>query len=334
MQILNASHRLIPIPTNPLRHIERIGRVCYKTEERMADGSEVKFVSDLMSRHHYAMIEHYRFIVAVDMSLMATLDHSEFKYLTFTHDTDIGRILISFSARALNDIYEEYGNHVCISPEIEALAAAVIYTYPECDILFTQELRARSRKYMYNSNMMVIDNFGALTTYEYRKHAWYSVDFVCDRGVSHELVRHRDASFAQESTRYCNYSKQDEIAVIQPFFWPEDHTSRLDIENGATNYEYWECAMRDAQWCYMGMTKANKAQPQQARSVLPNSLKTEIIITAQVYEWEHIFELRALGLTGAPHPQMVEIMKPTFEEFKKKDMLSLHFRQRHADLWK
>ena len=140
------------------------------------------------------------------------------------------------------------------------------------------------------------------------EHSSITVKFICDRGVSHEIVRHRLASFAQESTRYCNYVKDDfgsEITVIEPLFLAED----------TTGYAMWEQAMKDAEFSYFSLLDWG-CTPQEARSVLPNSLKTEIVVTMNLREWRHFFKLRALGTTGKPHPQIKEIAMPLLEEFK------------------
>ena len=140
------------------------------------------------------------------------------------------------------------------------------------------------------------------------EHEKISVKFIVDRGVSHELVRHRVASYAQESTRYCNYSKDkfgNEITVIKPCFLDED----------TENYRIWKSSCEAAEKAYFAMLD-NDATPQEARSVLPNSLKTEICMTANLREWRHFFKLRALGITGKPHPQMLEVTVPLLAEFK------------------
>lgn len=145
------------------------------------------------------------------------------------------------------------------------------------------------------------------------EHFSFSVKFIVDRGVSHELVRHRVASFAQESTRYCNYGKSDEITVIAPCFWtPESSEDFRD----PLNVEDWEKAMLKCEEMYLSLIKRG-ASPQEARSVLPNSLKTEVVMTANLREWRHFFKLRSLGTTGKPHPQMVEVALPLLEECKK-----------------
>lgn len=139
------------------------------------------------------------------------------------------------------------------------------------------------------------------------EHSSLSVKFTVDRGVSHELVRHRIASFAQESTRYCNYSKDKfgkEITVIEPCFF-----SPL-----SDSYTFWKHAMESAEGHYFSLL-GSRATPQEARSVLPNSTKTEITITANYREWRNFFKLRT---AKAAHPQMREVTIPLLAELKKK----------------
>lgn len=134
------------------------------------------------------------------------------------------------------------------------------------------------------------------------EHFSFSVRFVCDRGVTHEIVRHRIASYSQESTRYCNYEKADSITFIKPFF----------LEGEA--YADWEKAMQNAEDSYMKLIREG-AKPEQARSVLPNSLKTEIVMTANLREWRHFLKLRSAS--GA-HPQIREVAIPLLNELKEK----------------
>ena len=137
------------------------------------------------------------------------------------------------------------------------------------------------------------------------EHSSLSVKFTVDRGVSHELVRHRIASFAQESTRYCNYSKDkfdNGITFIKPFFFGEN----------TQNYKEWIYAMGIAEKSYLQMLK-DGATPQEARSVLPNSTKTEITITANYREWRNFFKLRTAKVA---HPQMQEVTRPLLKELK------------------
>ena len=134
------------------------------------------------------------------------------------------------------------------------------------------------------------------------EHGGMTVKFTCDRGVSHELVRHRMASFAQESTRYCNYGKDSfghEITVIAPE-WPSD----------SDEYKLWYSTMLVAENAYMELLEAGKTA-QEARCVLPNSLKTEVVVTANWREWRHIFKLRC---AEDAHPDIRRIMIPLWRE--------------------
>lgn len=135
------------------------------------------------------------------------------------------------------------------------------------------------------------------------EHEKVTVRFICDRGVTHELVRHRIASYSQESTRYCNYGKTGELTFIKPLWVTDENDS---------NYQLWLASMQQVENTYLAMLK-NGWTPQQARSVLPNSLKTDIIMTANIREWRTIFKLRC---SHKAHPQIREIMIPLYEHFK------------------
>lgn len=171
------------------------------------------------------------------------------------------------------------------------------------------------------------------------EHANMAVRFTVDRGVSHEFVRHRMASFAQESTRYCNYSGDkfgNEITVIDPWFYrdiPEEAKAEVrkflsggmegvaslaggktkDQLNELFRYAEWYVMCIHAERSYLKMLEYG-ATPEEARMVLPTDLKTEIVVTANMREWRHMFKLRALGTTGKPHPQMAEVMVPLMNE--------------------
>ena len=137
------------------------------------------------------------------------------------------------------------------------------------------------------------------------EHEKITVSIICDRGVTHELVRHRIASYSQESTRYCNYTNEkfgSELTFIKPCFWAEDDP----------NYRIWEEQMRQAEQAYNALIAAG-ASPQEARSVLPNSLKTEIVVTMNLREWRHFFRLRT---APAAHPQMREMAELLLEAFR------------------
>lgn len=137
------------------------------------------------------------------------------------------------------------------------------------------------------------------------EHEKVTVRIVCDRGVSHEIVRHRIASYSQESTRYCNYQKDkfgNELTFIKPVFWEEN----------SPEYNIWYDTTQKIEENYMQLINMG-AKPQEARSILPNSLKTEIVVTMNLREWRHFFKLRT---SEAAHPQMREIACMILKEFK------------------
>jgi len=144
------------------------------------------------------------------------------------------------------------------------------------------------------------------------EHSAMTVRFVIDRGVSHELVRHRLCAFSQESTRYCNY-KGGVTFVIPPWvkIEPGDYDFHSFPLDPVTTQE-WMAAMKKAETSYLILLDEGWS-PQQARSVLPNSLKTEIVVTTNFREWRHIFKLRC---AKAAHPQMREVMIPLLAKCK------------------
>ncbi|MCD8337789.1 MAG: FAD-dependent thymidylate synthase [Lachnospiraceae bacterium] len=144
------------------------------------------------------------------------------------------------------------------------------------------------------------------------EHESVTVKVTCDRGVTHEIVRHRIASYSQESTRYCNYSKDkfgNQISVI-------DIASGFHYDLGdptdRRKYEIWTAAMESAEKYYFEMLEAG-ASAQEARSILPNSLKTELVMTMNLREWRHFLKLR---LSGGAHPQIREVSQQILEVFR------------------
>ena len=139
------------------------------------------------------------------------------------------------------------------------------------------------------------------------EHISITFKIVCDRGVTHEIVRHRIASFSQESTRYCNYSQDkfgNELTFIKPCFWSED----------SENFKIWKDTMGKIEERYFELL-GNKVSPQEARSILPNSLKTEIYVTMNLREWRHFLKSRT---SKAAHPQMRQIAIMIYDIFAEK----------------
>jgi thymidylate synthase (FAD) len=201
----------------------------------------------------------------------------------------------------------------------------IMTTIDGASVLQSIELAGRTcykseNKVTANSAVAFIERIITSGHHSVIEHVNITVKFICDRGVTHELVRHRLASYSQESTRYANYSKDKfgkEITVVKPPFWSED----------SAEYAEWRKAMKCAEKSYMRLIEM-KARPEQARSVLPNSLKTEIVMTCNIREWRHVLNLRC---SKEAHPQIREIMLPLLSELHDKvpvvfdDIFQKHF---------
>jgi thymidylate synthase (FAD) len=233
--------------------------------------------------------------IAQDMETTDGFKH----FMRFTDDTDC---LISGNVRAWRDFvkkfYEAFDFLPCFMKHFIRENAVLFPEYQD-DIKFS--------KYGYvNMSPVYLDDLK--TENEFLTHCDITVRFVVDRGVSHEIVRHRPASFAQESTRYCNYGK-DKFGGQLTFIIPEF------FDYKSTQWNLWKNVMECIEKNYLEMLE-HGVTPEQSRTILPNSLKTELIMTANCAEWVHFFELRACNKTGKAHPQMLEVTVPLLDDFK------------------
>ena len=324
MNIIKASAELWKVdcldPKAIMRHIERAGRVCYKSEDRITDESCEKFIDGILRRGHHAVIEHGNMVIYARGDSEAYLNNlrnilSNFPvYLRTTvnisPETEIGMgMFVSGNIRAWRDVLTDALNLGLWIP------AALEATLSEFGILFEDVLNMNRYgkpgwvKPVYNVEECHIVDPALMTLPDRKIHETFTVRFVCDRGISHEIVRHRPASYCQESTRYCNYTGGKfggEITVIEPCFWPDPDSSE---------YRAWWSACASAEQHYIELI-TDGATPQQARSVLPNSLKTEVVMTARADEWIHFFKLRT---AEAAHPQMREVAKQAYALLKEAD---------------
>lgn len=301
----------------PEQFIERVGRTCYKSEDRITEDSAAKFVSNLIERGHEAMIEHWNLIFKTnagtydefksDLNLLIEgsnipLTERLRPYLKFTDcdfDDNNIRYIVSGNMRAWRDFAKACVIGLGLIPQY---MWGMVRNYP----LFFPEYQTYVPETFVN-NLFIPISVDELNKFERNIHQDVTMKFICDRGVSHEIVRHRVASFAQESTRYCNYGKDKfgkEITVVRPTWCVE----------GDDKYEAWRSGCRFAEAAYFTLLENRGCTPQEARSVLPNSLKTEIIVTMNLDGWNHFFDLRCAA--GA-HPDMRELAtmaKDLFEE--------------------
>ena len=325
MKIIKPNAELLAHDIPAYQFIEKVGRTCYKSEDKITDTSAVNFVKALAKNKHLAMLEHeylYLFVVCprffhefahinkitsgYDIASMRYFNINELfisgsfrSWIELFNKIRFGKIKVSsifvYIYKLLNNKYPEIFNDYYYY-----LRDNDVYEYKDED---GKIIRFRYEDYYGNIKIISreeIENFC-------REHPEplnllpHTIKFTCDRGVSHEFVRHRPASFAQESTRYCNYSHDkfgNEITFIKPPFWD------LKVDG---NGDLWRYICEESEKMYFTMLKEG-ATPEQARSILPNSLKTELIITATEEEWQHIVNLRYHGTTGKPHPQMKEVM--------------------------
>jgi len=296
-----------PVPTdyeNALKFIEKAGRTCYKSEDKITDDSAEKFVRKLIKAGHLAMVEHSNFVVRIDNPTIK-VGHLTGKFINIFRDevyTYVGGNLTAWFQQAHNSLhygsvfrpfFTIYGNLFDIKEESFGICNWQVCPHDE----IPPELHR------------------------------YAAKFICDRGVSHEFVRHRVFSFTQESTRYCNYSKDkfdSELTFIHPVWcntikestkeervkvYGDKEVNGWYASDNADNQ--WVINMLDAEITYISLIDAGW-KPQQARSILPNSLKTELIMTGFDSDWEHFFLLRD---ADSAHPQARELAKPLHEQF-------------------
>lgn len=279
MKIIKPSVKFFgAVPTdyaNALRFIEMAGRTCYKSEDKITADSAEGFVKRLIKAGHLAMVEHSNFVVrTLNVNVTGCSDR-----LTKIS----GKYLNSFS----DEEYTYIGGNLTAWVQISSKAS-----YQSLELLAPFH-EAYAKLFGLNDgwrNHWQVCPHNEIPAALHR----YSAKFICDRGISHELVRHRPCSFAQESTRYVNYGGKD-MEFIEPAGF-EDWTP--DQKYGLKD----SCAGAEASYNFM---LRNGLSPQQARAVLPNALKTEIVVTADAAEWAHIKRLRT---DKAAHPDMVRVM--------------------------
>ena len=327
MRIVNAGFQRICEPTK-MKQIERIARICYKSEDKICEGSDLKMVRNLISRRHLAMLEHANAIFEINGSLYGELDEliscwegrqatgtgrHQRCYLRMTQTKARGhkdRYLVSGNLRAWYECAEyahtDYLSIWDVSPELTGLFA---FVNGRIGNILDTFLDYVDKEETMQAPIREIMDPSELTDAERMVHERFTVLFTTDRGGSHELVRMREASFAQESTRYVNYSKEKfgrEITVLSPIFFTQD-------DQPGSPYSRWKDACEAAEKQYLELTDMG-IPAQQARTVLPHSTKVDIAVTANLEEWRHILELRACDKTGPAHPQMKEIMVPLLKD--------------------
>ena len=288
MKLVKPSFEIIqqqPKQIGLIKHIELCGRVCYKSEDKIKENTANIFVNGLIKSGHTSVLEH-------------------------------GTVYLHIKDKAYNVIplYEKYKEN----------------KYSKVILSFVNEYNAEC--YVTTNYRVIIENNWVDDLKYQCKHTEFhekrvTVKFICDRGISHEFVRHRVFSFTQESSRYCNYSKDkfgNEITFIEPFwlkdipveYYTRSPESLMPSErcDSAANFLY---QLELIEETYFELIEKGW-KPEQARNILPNSIKTELMMTGFVTDWKHFFELRC---SKAAHPQAQELAIPLEEEFKKLNLI-------------
>ena len=279
--------------------IEIAGRTCYKSEGNIGPGSAEKFVSNCIRRKHEAMLEHGDYIFAIENMRLYSALAADLQLIRdagqpapMLEMTCIGnRPIVSGNIRAWRELFV-YGlsSGAYFIGHMEPLYTQGFYDSQTEPGPFVRQIRYADLR----------DRLEKLT------HERQTVRFVIDRGVSHEFVRHRTMSFAQESTRYCNYANDKfgkEICAVEPFY--------LRHEDMAL----WRKSVMSDEAAYMELIRAGHT-PQEARTLLPTATKTELVMTGNLRAWQHFFDLRAKQMTGPAHPQAAEVAMPLYEADK------------------
>lgn len=284
------------------KQIEKAGRICYKSEDRITEDSAKGFVDRMINSKHLSTLEHGTVYLKID-----------------NRDDVLYKHYLEASTYYYDNPYSKVETN-----KLESSHTPIHYVTTNFRVLIEND-RLSDLKYICEP-----------TEYHEKR---VTVHFVCDRGVSHEFVRHRVMSFAQESTRYCNYSKDkfgNELTFIIPEWCPEirensnkgwDPCSMYDklylqhLQSAEDSYfallKQWDERVPDKR--YKSGFRNNPWVPQQARVILPNSLKTELVVTGFVSDWEHFFALRC---DNSAHPQARELAIPLKDEFIKKGYLN------------
>ena len=269
------------------KHIELCGRTCYKSVDKITEDSAKPFVNRMINSKHYAMLEHGTVYLKIPYNMLHRMTHP------------------GLCSKYINNPYTR---------------CSELQEYVDCLGCFNQTIMDYL---LVTTNLRVIIENGWEKDLEYICEPYlnhvkrYTVRFICNRQVSHEFVRHRAFSFAQESTRYCNYTKDKfdgELTFIQPCWINEEYVP--EKYNYSKQFVMLTEMLENVESTYNFMINSGW-KPQQAATVLPNALKTELIMTGFADEtgWKHFFDLRAKGTTGAPHPQAKELAESLMKEF-------------------
>ncbi|MBW6520235.1 MAG: FAD-dependent thymidylate synthase [Desulfoarculaceae bacterium] len=281
--------------------LEACGRICYKSEEKISEGSALPFVKKIAEYGHNSVMEMAVVTLRLHCSPQQSAGFLECQPKFFIVDPVENGLLVTGSIRAFREMYGSFPENALVQAMVDFLGASHPY-------LLEGVWKPVSRK--GESSIAVekisLEQVEQLAPNLVLRHRFLSVKFIVNRAVTHEIVRHRPCSFLQESQRYCRYSQDkfaNQVTFIRPLFFAPD----------SAEYKLWQQAMELTESLYLQLLETST--PQAARTVLPNSCKTEIIVYCNLAEWKHIFRLRT---SPAAEPSMREVMIPLAEEITKR----------------
>ena len=312
MRVIEQSYEILK-STNLVEDIERAGRLAYKTEDKIADESAAKFVTRIINQGHWPVLDMGSVTMLFDMRdedlrfFYEIADWAGGKY-TFFDEVGPGKrpgsmfCMWTGSPRALTEYLNKTWEYALMQE-----FSCFLYEYdPVCFGGLRHTVRTRPE----HIHIIPIEEPYNIFSPEYvqKRHQHVGVRFITNRAVTHELVRHRPCGFIQESQRYCRYDDDrfgNEVTFIAPTAFYQCGPVQAHLSD---EYKIWTDACMVAEDAYFQLLKTSS--PQAARTVLPNSCKTEIIVFCNLLEWEHIFRLRTKK--GA-EPSMIEAMTPVCE---------------------
>lgn len=295
MKLINSSYEIVEPKSYSLedvyKHIELCSRVCYKSEDKITPDSSTKFVDRMIKSGHMSTLEHgtvylYR---EFDSNKLAEQDYHGWTQIYV--DNPYSVISMVYRTDGVYQVYVTTNYRVIVENRLE----------DDLQYMVDQPMDGHERR--------------------------YTVRFVCDRGVSHEFVRHRHFSFSQESTRYCNYSRDkfDGVSFIIPEWYSESYRRLVKRDDLPDNFDkhleirkqvdIFEDHLKDCEDVYLELLSKG-CKPQDARAVLPNALKTELIMTGFASDWEHFFSLRD---NSKAHPDAYKLAHDLHDEFIKRN---------------
>ena len=307
------------------KHIERCGRICYKSDDKITEESYQKFVERLEKSNHGAMLEHGTVYLTIPIGTPINDDQYICK-----------KDIVKFFKQNKYSVVNEKTINQKVDIDIKgygmkAQASATFYFITtNWRVIIENHLDWKMKYGDFEKDLVLQWMTKPMDEHEKR----YTVIFTCDIGVTREFNRHRVDSIAEESTRYCNYSKDKfggELNIVKPvwisdvqyasmgydiFQYCYDIEQHKDTDN-FIDIDYWLFGNLACEYSYMNLIRLGWT-PQQARTILPLDTKSTLVHTTFAKDWIHFFDLRAIGTTGQPHPSAKELALPLMQEFIKR----------------